>query len=73
MPLDKLVLIIACVIGAAMATVYIGVALLATVQLPPVMGFAILSVVALCLYIAWRVIAERVGNKEDDHYDRFEN
>lgn len=73
MPLDKLVLIIVSVIAAAMATVYIGMAVFASVQLPPIMGLSILSVVALCAYIAWRVIAERVGNKEDDHYDRFEN
>ena len=73
MPLDKLVLIIVCVVAAAGATVWIGTLLLASTQLPPVAGLAILSIVTLCAYIAWRVISERVTNKDDDHYDRFEN
>ena len=27
---------------------------------------------ALVAYIGWRVIADRLGNREDDHYDRME-
>ncbi len=73
MPLDRLVLIIVCVVAAALATVWIGTALLASTQLPPLAGLTLLSVLALVAYIVWRVIAERVGNKEDDHYDGFEN
>lgn len=73
MPLDRLVLIIVCVLAAAAITVYVGAALLASTQMPPMIGLAILSVIAMAAYIGWRVIAERVGNKDDDHYDRFEN
>lgn len=73
MPLDRLVLIIVCVIGAAAATVWAATALIASTQLAPVAGLGVLSIVALCAYIAWRVISERVNNKDDDHYDRFEN
>ena len=73
MPLDRLVLIIVCVIAAAMATVYGGMAIVASTQLPPIIGLGLLSIIALCAYIAWRVIAERLNNKDDDHYDRFEN
>lgn len=73
MPLDRLVLILVCVVTAAMATVYIGIALVATTQMPTGMGLAVLSLIALCAYIAWRVIAERLNNKDDDHYDKFEN
>ncbi|MEO1640079.1 MAG: hypothetical protein AAFU41_12645 [Pseudomonadota bacterium] len=73
MPLDRLVLIIVCVLTAAAVSVYVGLLLLASVQMPPIMGLSILSAIALCAYIAWRVIAERIGNKDDDHYDRFEN
>ncbi len=73
MPLDRLVFIIVCVIAATMATVYVGLALVASTQLNPVLGLGVLSLVALCAYIAWRVITERLNNKEDDHYDRFEN
>lgn len=73
MPLDRLVLIIVCVIAAAMVTVYAGLAIVASVQMPPVIGLSIISIIALCAYVAWRVIAERLNNKDDDHYDRFEN
>lgn len=73
MPLDRLILILVCVVSAAAVTVYVAVALLASTQMPPVMGLAVLSVIALCAYIGWRVISERLQNKDDDHYDRFEN
>ncbi len=73
MPLDKFVLIIVCVLGAAGVTVYVGAVLIASTQLPPFFALLILSVIALCAYVGWRVIAERLGNKEDDHYDKFEN
>lgn len=73
MPLDKLVLIIACVIVAAMATVYLGTALVSATQMSPATGLAVLGLVALCLSVVWRAIAERLNSKDDDHYDRFEN
>ena len=73
MPLDKLVLIIVCVIAAAGATVWLSLLLLASTQIPPLGGLALLSVVALAVYIVWRVIAERLNNKDDDHYDRFQH
>ena len=73
MPLDRLVLIIVCVIAAALATVYVGVALLSATRMPTPLGLAVLSVIALCAYVLWRVISERLNNKDDDHYDRFEN
>ncbi|MDP5362410.1 MAG: hypothetical protein NWP79_09725 [Paracoccaceae bacterium] len=47
--------------------------MVATTQMPTAMGLAVLSLIALCAYIAWRVISERLRNKDDDHYDRFEN
>ncbi len=73
MPLDKLVFIIVCVLSAAAVTVYVGVAIVASTQLPPLLGVAVLAGIALCLYIAWRVIAERVQNKDDDHYDQYKH
>ena len=73
MPLDKFVLIIVCVLGAAGLTVYVGAAVVASTQLPPFFGLGLLIIIALCAYVGWRVIAERLRNKEDDHYDKFEN
>lgn len=73
MPLDKFVLIIVCVIAAAGATVWVGAALVASTQFPPAGGLAMLSLIALCAYVVWRVISERLNNKDDDHYDTFDN
>ena len=73
MPLDRLVLIITCVIAAAGATIWVVAALFASSQASPLAGVAMLSIVALAAYIGWRVISERLSNKDDDHYDRFEN
>ena len=73
MPLDRFVLIIVCVVAAAGATVWAGALLLASTQLPPLFGLAVAGVLALVAYVIWRIIAERLGNKEDDHYDRFKN
>lgn len=73
MPLDKLVLIIFCVLAAAGATIWAVAALVVGVQMGPIVGLGILSLVALCAYICWRVVADRLTNKDDDHYDGFEN
>ncbi|MGB5558182.1 MAG: hypothetical protein WBN04_09225 [Paracoccaceae bacterium] len=71
MPLDKLVLILVCVIAAAGVTVWIGATAAAALQLPSV-GWLVFLPVALVGYVLWRVIAERLKNSEDDHYDQIE-
>lgn len=71
MPLDKLVLILVCVVIAAGVTVWVGASLAAAIQLPGV-GLAALIPAALVGYVVWRVIAERLSNSEDDHYDNIE-
>lgn len=71
MPLDKLVLVIACVLIAACATIWISTLVLAAFSVP----FAALALIpaALVGYVVFRVIAERVGNAEEDHYDKMDN
>ncbi|MEB8386382.1 hypothetical protein OO012_04000 [Rhodobacteraceae bacterium KMM 6894] len=71
MPLDKFVLIIACVFIAAGATIWIGVALTTAFNLP--FGWLTLIPAALVGYVVVRVIAQRVGNAEEDHYDRMDH
>ncbi len=71
MPLDRFVLIIMAVIAAAGATVWIGAAIAAAVE-APLVGWAAIVPAALAGYVIWRVIAERLRNREDDHYDNIE-
>ncbi len=71
MPLDKFVLIIVIVIAAAAATVWLGAVIAAALNLP--FGWLAVIPAALIGYIAFRVIAERVGNAEEDHYDRMDH
>lgn len=71
MPLDKIVLILAIVIAAAAATVYVGMILVASAQFPPLILVAG-PVLALLAYIATRVLRDRLNSAEDDHYDRIE-
>ncbi len=71
MPLDKIVLIVVCVVIAAAVTVWLGATVAATIQVPNV-GWAAFIPAALVGYVVWRVIAERLSNSEDDHYDNIE-
>ena len=69
MPLDRLVLILVIVVVAAMATVWIGATVAASVAFPA--GGLLLIPAALVAYVVVRVIAERLRNRDDDHYDRM--
>jgi len=71
MPIDKLVLILVCVIGAAMVTVWLSSLLLVAFEIK--MGWLALIPAALVAYVVVRVIGERVGNTEDDHYDKMDH
>lgn len=71
MPLDKFVLLLVIVFAAAGVTVWLGM-LVATMLKVPAAGLAAAIPAALVGYVVWRVIAERLQNKEDDHYDHIE-
>lgn len=71
MPLDKFVLILVCVAAAAGVTVWIATMVAAAVQFP-FPGWLILVPVALIGYVIWRVVADRIGSEEDDHYDNID-
>lgn len=70
MPLDKFVLILVIVIGAAGLTVW--VATLASAALQMQVGWLVLVPAALIFYVGFRVVADRLSNKDDDHYDGIE-
>lgn len=69
MPLDRLVLILVIVVVAAAATVWIGATVAASFAFPA--GILLLIPAALVAYVVVRVIADRIGNRDDDHYDRM--
>ncbi|SLN17023.1 hypothetical protein ROA7450_00506 [Roseovarius albus] len=71
MPIDKLVLIIVVVIAAAGATIWLSLFVAAFFQFT--FGWLILAPVGLVIYVIYRVIAERVGNAEEDHYDNMDH
>ena len=71
MPLDRFVLILACVVIAAGVTVWLAAFLSAAVTLPFPAMFVLIPI-ALCAWVIWRVIADRLSNREDDHYDTIE-
>lgn len=70
MPLEKLVLIVVIVIAAAGVTVWLAALAFAAFEVPGA-GLAFIPA-ALVAYVVWRVIAERLRNAEDDHYDNIE-
>ena len=65
MPLNRLLVIIACVIGAAAATVYLATRLAARDALPAP-GLVTLTLVALCASFGWRVFSDRKAKQDDD-------
>lgn len=71
MPIDKFVLILICVVAAAAVTVWVGTLVMASFQIP-VAGGLVFVPALLVGYVVWRVIADRLGNREDDHYDDIE-
>ena len=71
MPLDRLVLIIVCILAGAIATLWVTALLLSALQLP--FGWLALIPAGLVGFVIFKVIAQRVGNAEEDHYDRMEH
>ncbi|TFL17800.1 hypothetical protein [Jannaschia formosa] len=69
MPLDRFVLLIVIVLAAALATVWLGALVASATAMP--LGWLMLIPAALAAFVGWRVIADRLGNAEDDHYDRM--
>jgi hypothetical protein len=69
MPLAKFVLLLLSVIAAAGLTIGIAVFAAASLQ-APLLGGVLLLPALLIGYVVWRVIADRLQSREDDHYDR---
>ena len=68
MPLDRFVLILVIVIAAAGATVWLASLVAASLAFP--FGWLGFVPAALVAYVLWRVLADRLAQKDD--YDRIE-
>jgi len=71
MPLDKFVLLLVIVLAAAGITVLVASTALGT-MISPGLGLASIIPLGLIAFVVWRVIADRIRSREDDHYDHFE-
>lgn len=72
MPLDRLVLILVIVLAAAGGTVWVALLFVSASQISPLAAVLTALPVALGLYVVWRVVSERLSNRDDDHYDKIE-
>lgn len=68
MPLDRFVLILVIVVAAAAATVWLASLVAASFAFP--YGWLGAVPAALIAYVVWRVVAERLAEKDD--YDGIE-
>ncbi|ABV92814.1 hypothetical protein Dshi_1072 [Dinoroseobacter shibae DFL 12 = DSM 16493] len=71
MPLDRFVLMLVIVVVAAGVTVFVASTVLGA-MLSPGLGLAVMIPLGLIAFVVWRVISDRIGNREDDHYDHLE-
>lgn len=69
MPLAKFVLILLAAMAAAALTVAAAVFVSASIEVP-LIGATLALPALLVIWIVWRVIADRLQSREDDHYDR---
>lgn len=65
MPLNRLLFILICALGAAAATVYLATSLAARGALPAP-GLIVLTVIALCASFGWRFYGDRNVDKDED-------
>lgn len=71
MPLDRLVLMLVVVVATAGATIFM-VAFIAVALTAPLLALPALILISLVGYVIWRVVADRIRSREDDHYDNID-
>ncbi|MBJ3763968.1 hypothetical protein ILP92_14545 [Maribius pontilimi] len=67
MPLDKFVLILVVVMLGAGLTIWLMAVISASLTHP--LGFTLFIPLVLVTYVLWRVVAQRLTSRDDDHYD----
>lgn len=69
MALDKIALIGIIIVGGVAAVGY-GALLIAGVIATFPFGLPALGIAGLFIFICWRVLQQRLNNKEDDYYEK---
>lgn len=73
MSLDRIMLIVVCIVGAVgLSTWFIG-AFVAVQVVSPLLKFVVVAFAILVIYVIWRLLAERLNNPDEDHYDNMDN
>lgn len=62
MPIDRLIFLIVLVMALAAATIALALAVVGTTGASPMVGLALLSLIALCASFAWRWHSDRKRN-----------
>ena len=73
MPLDRLALILFCVVTFAGVGLWLASLVVVSSALHPLLAILPLTVAAIAVYFVIRVVGERVNNPDEDHYDKMEH
>ncbi len=69
MALDKIALIGIIIVGGVAAIGYAIMLIVGVVATFP-FGLPVLGVAALFVFVCWRVLQQRLNNREDDYYEK---
>lgn len=73
MSLDRLALILFCIVAFGGAAIWLVSLILVTASLNPLLSIIPIAIAALGAYVVIRVFSERTQNPDEDHYDNMEN
>lgn len=73
MPLDRLALIVFCVVTFAAGGLWLASLVVVSSAMHPALAVLPLTVAAIAAYFVIRVVGERVNNPDEDHYDKMEH
>ncbi len=73
MSLDRLALILFCIVTFGGVALWLVSLILVTASLSPLLSIIPIAIAALAAYVVIRVVTERTQNPDEDHYDNMEN
>ncbi|MBT8410983.1 MAG: hypothetical protein KJP02_04200 [Octadecabacter sp.] len=73
MPLERLALILFCVVTFAGVGLWLASLVVVSSAMHPLLAILPLTAAAFAAYFVIRIVAERVNNPDEDHYDKMEH